>query len=122
MPAPAMQFSNIVNNTLRGSEKHAQVVDPRTEEELWDVPLATAQDLQEAVDAARAAFPAWAAVPWAERAALLEKMAVVMEDNAEELAQIITRETGKSQLLGAFEVTQTVAQIRYFGGFAVFVV
>lgn len=113
--APEFQFFNIINNERRGAEKYHQTVDPRTEEDLWQAPLATADDLKEAVDAAQRAFPAWAAVPWSERAELLEKMAVSLEDTAEEIARIVMRETGKSQLLGQFEVNTTVEQIRYFG-------
>jgi aldehyde dehydrogenase (NAD+) len=51
------------------------VVNPTTEEPLATVPACTPADVDRAVTAARAAFPAWAATPVAERAELLDALA-----------------------------------------------
>jgi len=59
------------------------------------VPQSSASEVSRAVAAARAAQPAWAARSDAERQALLQQVAAVLKDNAEYLAQWITREQGK---------------------------
>ncbi|MEV4193773.1 aldehyde dehydrogenase family protein, partial [Streptomyces toxytricini] len=48
-----------------------EVVNPADEQVIADVPAGTAEDVDAAVRAARAAFPGWAATPPAERAALI---------------------------------------------------
>ena len=90
------QFYNIINDELRGSEKTHQVTDPRTEEELWPCPVATTDDFEDAVAAAQRAFATWSKTTVPERQALLVKLADVLKENAEELASILMKETGKS--------------------------
>lgn len=90
------KFYNIVNDELRGSENTHQVTDPRTEEELWPCPVATTQDFEDAVEAAQRAFTTWSQTTVAERQAALVKLADIIKENAEELAQILMKETGKS--------------------------
>ena len=90
------QFFNIINDELRGSETTHRVTDPRTEEELWPCPVATTQDFEDAVEAARRAFTTWGQTTVAERQALLVKLADVVKENGEELASILMKETGKS--------------------------
>ena len=48
-----LQFFNIIDGKARGAKESHQSIDPRTEEPLWDAPLATTQDLDDAVAAAR---------------------------------------------------------------------
>jgi len=91
-----LQFFNVIDDGLRGSEKTHRVLDPRTEQELWECPIASAQDFEDAVTAARKAFTSWGQTSLAERQALLEKMAVNLEEHMEELADILAKETGKS--------------------------
>lgn len=108
------QFFNIINDELRGSETTQRVTDPRTEEELWPCPVATTQDFEDAVAAARRAFTTWGQTTVAERQALLVKLADVVKENGEELASILMKETGKSvshNNFGAFgEYTNTLLQ------------
>jgi aldehyde dehydrogenase (NAD+) len=58
------------------------------------VPAGTAQDVDAAVRAARAAFPGWSATPPAERAARLEALTRVLTDRREEIARTVTAELG----------------------------
>ncbi len=53
--------------------------------------------LDQAVDAARRALPAWSALPDADRAAALNKVATLLEQHAGELSALVTREQGKTQ-------------------------
>lgn len=74
-----------------------EVINPATGEIAAEVALGSVTDVDAAVAAARAAFPAWAATPDAERAAALGRIADLIEANADELARLITLEQGKPQ-------------------------
>ena len=70
------------------------VVDPSTEEPCATISLGSAQDCDRAVAAAKAAFPAWAATPRAERRALVGRILDQYEKRKEEMAQAISMEMG----------------------------
>ncbi|KAK3941775.1 aldehyde dehydrogenase [Diplogelasinospora grovesii] len=108
------QFYNIINDELRGSEKKHNVQDPRTEEDLWDCPIATTQDFEDAVEAAQKAFPAWARTTVPERQAALVKLAEILEKHSDELTEILMKETGKSQLMASIDIKGSIAQCMYY--------
>lgn len=78
---------------LSGTEK-LPVVDPSTGEIIAEVRAGTRGDLDRAVAAARAAFPAFAASPAAERLALLERIHALILERTEPLARVLTQEMG----------------------------
>jgi len=94
--ASTLKFHNIINGELRTSDKAHQVPDPRTEELLWDAPLATLADLDEAVKAAQQAQKTWGKSTIEERRAVLARIIEVFQANKEELFAILMKETGKS--------------------------
>ncbi|KAK4141163.1 aldehyde dehydrogenase [Dichotomopilus funicola] len=110
----SVQFHNIINDELRGSSETHRVTDPRTEEELWECPVASTQDFEHAVAAAQTAFAAWSQTTVAERQACLVQLADVLRENKEELAGILMRETGKSKILADIDVEGSVAQCLYY--------
>src|SRR5437879_11215590 len=69
-----------------------ELTNPATAEPLCRVPLSTARDVDQAVAAARAAFPAWRAVPPVVRARHLFRLKHVLDQRFDEIAAIITRE------------------------------
>ncbi len=71
------------------------VVNPATEEVIAQVPDATREDLDRAVDAARAAFPGWAATPIAERKAKLMALGQAVMAQADSFMRLLTQEQGK---------------------------
>ncbi|RSS73300.1 aldehyde dehydrogenase family protein [Streptomyces sp. WAC06614] len=71
-----------------------QVVDPADEQVIGEVPAGTAEDVDAAVRAARAAFPGWAATPPAQRAALVGALRDVLVARKPEFARTITAELG----------------------------
>jgi acyl-CoA reductase-like NAD-dependent aldehyde dehydrogenase len=85
----------IIGGKTVATASHQDVLNPSTGEAVGAMPMATRDDLDAAVAAARRAFPAWAATPDAERAAACHAIAAKIEANAEELAQLLTREQGK---------------------------
>ncbi|MGW2560226.1 aldehyde dehydrogenase family protein [Streptomyces sp. NPDC001514] len=70
------------------------VVNPADEQVIAHVPAGTAQDVDAAVRAARAAFPGWAATPPAERAAKLAALRDVLVARKDEIAGTVTAELG----------------------------
>jgi len=71
------------------------VINPALGQPFATVPVARAQDVDDAVAAARRAFPAWRATPAAERQSMLHALGAALEANMPELMELITRETGK---------------------------
>ena len=84
---------------------------PSSGEVLWRGKAAAAADVDRAVTAARAAFPAWADRPFAEREKLARGFAALLEKNKEALARSIGRETGKPLWETRTEVATMVGKI-----------
>ncbi|MEK0086196.1 CoA-acylating methylmalonate-semialdehyde dehydrogenase, partial [Benzoatithermus flavus] len=77
------------------SGRTAPVFDPATGEAIATVPLASAEELDQAVQVAKAAFPGWAATPPLRRARILMRFLRLLEENEGRLAEVITTEHGK---------------------------
>ncbi|MDT9691593.1 aldehyde dehydrogenase family protein [Streptomyces sp. P9(2023)] len=77
------------------------VVNPADEQVIGRVPAGTAEDVDAAVHAARAAFPGWAATPPAERAKLIGALRDGLAARAEEIAATVTAELGAPPQLAA---------------------
>ncbi|MEU4397720.1 aldehyde dehydrogenase family protein [Micromonospora orduensis] len=84
----------IGGQTVAGSAGTLPVVNPATGEVVAETPAGTADDVDSAVAAARAAFPAWAATTPQHRADVLRRLGAGLAARAEEIAQAITAEMG----------------------------
>ncbi len=71
-----------------------EVINATTEEVMGRIPRGTAEDVDRAVKAARAAFPVWSQTPPEERAACLQRIADGLKANSEKIAAVITQEMG----------------------------
>ncbi|MBB6253094.1 aldehyde dehydrogenase family protein [Nitrospirillum iridis] len=92
-------------------------IDPATGQVLAHIPDADGVDVDAAVRAARAAFPAWADMVPAQRAAILWRVADVLEAHIDELAELETLDQGKPLYVGRWaEIPGAVAQFRYYAG------
>src|ERR1700752_3925502 len=93
-----LELENYVNGAWRRTtaSEFADVTNPATSELLARPPLSGAGDLDAAVQAAAAAFPAWRRTPAGERVQYLFKLKNLLEENLEELARTITIENGKT--------------------------
>lgn len=100
------------------SGKWIEVLNPSTEEVVSRQPDGTLEDVQEAIDAAEAAQPSWAAIPAAERAVYLHKMADGIRANFDKFQEILVREQGKTQALAGVEVGVTATYFDYMAEFA----
>ncbi|KTT40672.1 betaine-aldehyde dehydrogenase [Pseudomonas oryzihabitans] len=102
---------------IKGGE--IDVLNPADGSLITRIAAAEAEDVDLAVAAAQYAFPRWAALSGAERGRLLLKLADAIEANAEELAQLESRDTGHPiRDSRGLDVPRTAACFRYFGGIA----
>jgi 1-pyrroline-5-carboxylate dehydrogenase len=81
---------------------------------LGTVHAATDRDVDDAVAAAKAAFPAWAGTPWRERVALLRRAADLISERSNELAALMSMEVGKNRLEALGDVEESADLIRYY--------
>ncbi|MFI7658108.1 aldehyde dehydrogenase family protein [Micromonospora parva] len=84
----------IGGETVTGSAGTLPVVNPATGEVVTETPAGTAADVDRAVTAARAAFPAWSATTPQHRADVLRRLGAGLAARTEEIAQAITAEMG----------------------------
>jgi malonate-semialdehyde dehydrogenase (acetylating)/methylmalonate-semialdehyde dehydrogenase len=98
------------------SGRFSDVYNPATGEIAAEVPLATAAELGAAVAAAKAAFPDWAATPPLVRARIMFKYKTLIEDNADELAALITAEHGKVLSDAAGSLTRGLEVVEFACG------
>ncbi|MEI8105386.1 MAG: gamma-aminobutyraldehyde dehydrogenase [Actinomycetes bacterium] len=94
------------------------VLNPATEETIATVPRCGAADVDAAVEAAKGALVEWLETTPGERAEALLALAQVMEDNAEELAEIESRNVGKPLGYARDELPVCVDNLRFFAGAA----
>ncbi|WP_044872335.1 aldehyde dehydrogenase family protein [Pseudomonas sp. LFM046] len=103
------------------SADSAEVIEPSTGGVLTRIPMGTADDLDRAVQAARAQFDggAWSQLKPLERERLLHRLADLIEANADELAEIESIDMGKSVAQArAVDIQGTIDTFRYFAGWA----
>jgi betaine-aldehyde dehydrogenase len=95
------------------------VVNPATGSVIAAAPLSTKADVDAAVAAAKVAFPAWAATPPGERARALLRMADLIEERGEEIADLESADAGKPRsAVIEDEVPVMADQLRFFAGAA----
>jgi 1-pyrroline dehydrogenase len=94
------------------------VINPATAEKIDSVPNMTADEVDEVVEQAKQALPEWLDATPGERADLLLKLADVIEDNADELAQIESRNVGKPLMVSSVEMPFCADNLRFFAGAA----
>ncbi|WP_432013809.1 gamma-aminobutyraldehyde dehydrogenase [Streptomyces cucumeris] len=102
-----------------GSERIHAVVDPATGEQVYTYRLAGAADVDDAVAAARAAFPVWAGATPGERSDAMHRFAAALGERAGELAYAESLQCGKPIKLSAeFDVPGSVDNTAFFAGAA----
>ena len=75
------EFKLLINGKLVSGVARLDVINPATEEVLAEAPRADRAQLNEAIAAAKAAFPAWSAKPIRERCALLVRLADALKQD-----------------------------------------
>lgn len=100
------------------SGRWIDVLNPSTEEVVSRQPEGTIEDVDEALDAARAAQKAWAALPAIERAKYLNRLADGVRKRRDSFIDIIMREQGKTRTWATVEVDVTADYFDYMASFA----
>ncbi|HEX2593285.1 MAG TPA: aldehyde dehydrogenase family protein [Rhizomicrobium sp.] len=109
-----MTYKMLINGRLEDGASMMDVINPATEEVLSQCPRADKAQLDKAVAAAKAAFPAWSKTPVDERKKAMLAIAGILEANAGELARILTQEQGKPIGDATGEIYGAAAFFKYF--------
>ena len=94
-----------------GQGESLESLNPVSQEAIWHGQAASAEQVDAAVQAARAAFPAWASRSLDERIAVLEQFAATLKQHADALGHCIGEETGKPLWETVTEVTSMVNKV-----------
>ena len=93
-----------------------EVINPATGETIAEVPRGTQADVDRAVEAAKKAYEEWRDTTPGERAEMLLSFADLIDENAEELAELESRNVGKPLSYARDEMPVSSDNIRYFAG------
>jgi 5-carboxymethyl-2-hydroxymuconic-semialdehyde dehydrogenase len=115
-----MQIQHLINGAAVPSREYFETVNPATQEVLAEVARGGEREVDAAVAAAKAAFPAWAAKPPPERAALLRKLGDLIAKHVPQIAKTETQDTGQviAQTAGAL-VPRSADNFYYFADMCV---
>ncbi len=90
-----MQIQHLIDGAAVRSAEYFETVNPATQEVLAEVARGGEKEIDAAVAAAKAAFPAWAGLPATERAVLLRRLGDLIAKHVPEIARTETRDTGQ---------------------------
>jgi acyl-CoA reductase-like NAD-dependent aldehyde dehydrogenase len=113
---PPVEFRLLINGELVAGAGSFDVINPATELVLARCPRADRAQLEQAVAAAKAAFPAWSRQPIFGRRQLLLELADALSAGGAELARLLTQEQGKPLAQAGREIDRAAALIRAFAG------
>ncbi|MBL4869473.1 MAG: aldehyde dehydrogenase family protein [Robiginitomaculum sp.] len=110
-----MKYKFTINGEQVNGGTHYDIENPATNAKIGASPIATREDFERAVTAAKHAFSSWSKVSDSERKDACHALAGVLEDNMEELAALLTHEQGKplNGLGSRFELQGCIAWSRY---------
>jgi succinate-semialdehyde dehydrogenase/glutarate-semialdehyde dehydrogenase len=100
------------------SGKTYEVCNPATGEVVGSVPLGTAQDVEQAIDAAEQAFAIWAETSAEDRGVALANACELIKEHASEIAQLLTAEQGKTLFEANLEIHHLVHGLEFYAGLA----
>jgi len=108
----------LVGNKQREAraKSSGNVFNPSTGSIIAQVPLCTADDVNDAVSAAAAALPAWAATPAVERARLMFRYREKLEAHSDEIARLVTREHGKTLSESRASLQRGIEMVEFAAG------
>jgi 5-carboxymethyl-2-hydroxymuconic-semialdehyde dehydrogenase len=91
-----MQINHLINGKSVASANYFETINPATQEVLAEVASGGEAEVNTAVAAAKAAFPAWAATPAPQRAKLMRKLGELIAKHVPEIAEMETRDCGQT--------------------------
>ena len=120
MSVTVQQLQNLVGGEFVDAVEGGtmEVVNPSTGETIAEVPEGTQADVDRAVEAAKKAWPEWRETTPAERAEVLLKLADLIDEHTDELAELESRNVGKPLAAARDEMPVCSDNIRFFAGAA----
>jgi acyl-CoA reductase-like NAD-dependent aldehyde dehydrogenase len=113
---PMNAIKMLIGGTMVDGAVDQDVTNPATGKPFMACGRASRAQLDDAVAAAKAAFPAWSKTPIDQRRACLMRIADIVETNTDELARLLTLEQGKPLAQSKIEVVRTAAAFREVAG------
>ena len=112
------EINHFVNGRIQtgNSGRFGEVYNPASGEQVARVALASSAETRTAIDAARKAFPAWAAMTPLRRAHIMFRFRELLEQHADELVELITREHGKILSDARGELTRGIEVVEFACG------
>ena len=107
-------FSMLINGELVKGNRPLEVINPATEEVFQRITCADENQFEQAIAAAKAAFPLWQTIDMQTRRNCLNKLADALEEQTQAFAELLTQEQGKPLAESTAEVGFSCAFIRYF--------
>jgi acyl-CoA reductase-like NAD-dependent aldehyde dehydrogenase len=108
-------FRNLIAGTLRSNVRTTRGIDPTNRKTLWEVPIASTGDLEDAVSAAQKSWPSWSHTPWVERQSCLTKARELLQENRNKMAELISREVGRPMQFAHLEVEHAINFLDFYG-------
>ena len=102
------QYKNYVNGEWKLSQDEIKIYAPASGEELGSVPAMSTDEVDYVYASAKAAFPAWRALSYVERANYIRKAADILQSKAEAIGSVLSKEIAKGLKSSVGEVTRTV--------------
>jgi succinate-semialdehyde dehydrogenase / glutarate-semialdehyde dehydrogenase len=96
------------------AKEDLEVINPATEEVVDTVPAGSPEDVEFAVATAKRAFPEWSRTDVEKRAAVVAAAAALIEENARDLAAVLTAEQGKPVAEAMGEVTHLAHGLHFY--------
>ena len=112
--ASARRYRQLIDGRLIEGASQAPVIDPATERVIASAPVASDEQVDAAVEAAHRAFATWRHSTFAERHAVLRAMVARIRERAEDIAEVITLEQGKSISAARLDVELSIAWAEYY--------
>jgi len=114
------KFQNFINGEWRASDHYTPNINPSdTNDTIGHYAVGHADDVKDAIQAAKQSQPIWASVTPAERASVLKRAAAAIESRSPELAILLAREEGKALRDAESEVRRAAQVFEFFAGEAV---
>src|SRR3982751_3517025 len=110
-------LTHLINGVTASSEASGESINPSNlDDVVARYPKGGAAEVDQAVKAARAAFPGWSEASPEVRSDVLDRAGTIVMQRAKELGELLSREEGKTLAEGAGEVMRAARILKYFAG------
>ncbi len=113
----SVDIKNLVNGEWKGSANSFQSTNPADcTDVIGNSPLTSAEEVNEAVEAAKKAFESWKELSWVNRAEIVDNFSQLLKRDLDKLSTLVTRECGKPLNEGKADVVEALHMAQYVAG------